>query len=413
MKLKEFLNKLNYALNSKTLYVYGCFGAPMNETNKVRYCNNNDFNRSPDRQAMIKSATDDTFGFDCVCLIKGILWGWTGNKDMRYGGASYCSNGVPDVGANTMCSRYLLKVSSDFSTIQVGEAVWMDGHIGVYIGDGKVIECTPKWDNCVQLSYLKNLGYNEGKCRKWLKHGFIPWVEYEEVTNDKTNEEIIWEYLMKVFNNPYGVAGLMGNIQAESAFIPNNLQNRYNKEFGMTDEEFTNAVDAGTFDFGKKGSFGYGLCQWTYYTRRQNLLAYARQKNVSIGDMQMQLEYLIWELKGYKLYDGLRLAKSVEEASDLIVTKFEKPKNYDTEEVKNPRRLKGLAIYDKFVNHTATLAHDKTSVGARTYVVQSGDTLSKIASRYNTTVDKILEDNKPKYLTMTRNYIRVGWELTV
>ena len=414
MKLNEFLQKLNYALQSKTLYVYGCFGAPMNDKNKLRYCNNNDFNRDPERQAMIKSASADTFGFDCVCLIKGILWGWNGNVNATYGGSGYACNGVPDVGANTMCNRYLQNVSSDFSTIQKGEAVWMDGHIGVYIGDGKVIECTPKWDNCVQVSYVKNLGYNEGKCRKWLKHGFIPWVEYEEVPQTKDNEEIIWDYLMKVFGNPLGVAGLMGNMRAEnSTYNPKNLENKYNKTFGMTDDEFTLAVDNGSFDFCQKGSFGYGLCQWTYITRRQGLYNLAKQKGVSIGDFNMQMEYLLYELKGYKLYDKIKDAKSIEEVSDLIVTKFEKPKNYNEESVKEPRRANGRAIYEKYCGTPKTLEQNTSQLGKRLYIVQRGDTLSKIASQFGTNVDKIVEDNRKIHIRISRNFIVAGWKLYV
>ena len=88
------------ATKYKTLYVMGCFGAPMNNTNKTRYCNNHSYNKQSARTIKIKNASADTFGFDCVCLIKGILWGWSGNAGKTYGGATYTSNGVPDVGAD-------------------------------------------------------------------------------------------------------------------------------------------------------------------------------------------------------------------------------------------------------------------------------------------------------------------------
>ena len=78
MNSTDFINKAkDIANNYKTLYVMGCFGAPMNATNKKRYANNNSYNKN--RATMINNATSDTFGFDCVCLIKGILWGWNGN----------------------------------------------------------------------------------------------------------------------------------------------------------------------------------------------------------------------------------------------------------------------------------------------------------------------------------------------
>lgn len=180
MKSKEFLEKLKLAASSKTLYVMGCFGAPMNETNKKRYKNNNAYNRRPDRQQMIENATYDTFGFDCVCLIKGILWGWNAKTTATYGGASYASNGVPDIGADTMITKCPDASSSGWDKIQPGEVVWKEGHIGVYVGNGKVIESTPIWDNCVQYSNLGNAGYTTGHYRNWTKHGHLPYVDYTD-----------------------------------------------------------------------------------------------------------------------------------------------------------------------------------------------------------------------------------------
>ena len=63
----------NIANNYKTLYVYGCFGAPMNARNKQRYKHNYPYNEQPARQAKINAASSNTFGFDCVNMIKGIL----------------------------------------------------------------------------------------------------------------------------------------------------------------------------------------------------------------------------------------------------------------------------------------------------------------------------------------------------
>jgi hypothetical protein len=145
----DLANRLKeVATNYKTLYVMGCFGAPMNDSNKKRYCNNHDYNKDAARTAMIQAATADTFGFDCVCLIKGILWGWNGNVNATYGGAYYKSNDVPDINANGMI-KVCKDVTTDFSNIEIGEAVWMEGHIGVYVGGGLAVECTPKWSNNV------------------------------------------------------------------------------------------------------------------------------------------------------------------------------------------------------------------------------------------------------------------------
>lgn len=185
MTNKEFVAKLiNIAKNTKTLYVMGCFGAPMNPFNKKRYTNNHSYNKTADRTAMINAASSDTFGFDCVCLIKGVLWGFSGDPSKTYGGAVYTSNGVPDIGADSMI-KVCKDVSTDFSKIEVGEAVWMKGHIGVYVGDGLAVECTPKWENKVQITACNcsKGGYNR---RNWTKHGKLPYITYEKVEETPT-----------------------------------------------------------------------------------------------------------------------------------------------------------------------------------------------------------------------------------
>ena len=177
MKAADFVAKLkDIATNYKTLYVMGCFGAPMTTANKKRYIDHHPYNKQPARVKLINAASADTFGFDCVCLIKGILWGWSGDKSKIYGGAKYATNGVPDVNADMMinlCSE----VSTNFDKIEVGEAVWTNGHIGVYIGNGFAIECTPAWKNRVQITACNcsKPGYNT---RKWKKHGKLPYIDY-------------------------------------------------------------------------------------------------------------------------------------------------------------------------------------------------------------------------------------------
>lgn len=180
MKASDFVKKLeDIAKNHKTLYVMGCFGAPMTKVNKTRYINHHKYNQQAARTKCIYAATDDTFGFDCVNLIKGVLWGWNGDKKKTYGGAKYNVNGVPDTNADGMI-KLCKNVTADFSKIEVGEAVWCSGHIGVYIGNGLAIECTPAWKNKVQITAVKNIGAKSGyNARKWTKHGKLPWIDYD------------------------------------------------------------------------------------------------------------------------------------------------------------------------------------------------------------------------------------------
>lgn len=179
MTATDFINRLkDIANNKKTIYILGCFGAPMVPKNKTRYSKNNDFNAG--RAGLINACSSDTFGFDCVGLIKAILWGWRGDVTATYGGATYKANGVPDIGANSMMNTYCKDVSKDFSNIIPGEAVWMDGHIGIYIGDGLVVEATSKWAGKVLISALGNIGAKGTYVRTWTKHGKLPWISYAE-----------------------------------------------------------------------------------------------------------------------------------------------------------------------------------------------------------------------------------------
>ena len=174
---------LDVAQNYKTLYVMGCFGAPMTAANKKRYTQNHTYNKQAARTKMINAVSADTFGFDCVCLIKGLLWGWCGDKTKTYGGASYAVNGVPDIGADTMITKCKDVSTAGWANMEVGEALWVKGHIGIYIGNGLAVECTPSWENKVQVTAVKNIGTKSGyNARTWTKHGKLPYVTYTGAT---------------------------------------------------------------------------------------------------------------------------------------------------------------------------------------------------------------------------------------
>ena len=163
------------------------------------------------------------------------------------------------------------------------------------------------------------------------------------------DEATIWNYLYSKTGNEYGTAGMMGNLYAESSLRSNNLQNTYNKKFNVSDEEYTELVDSGRYNNFAKDSAGYGLAQWTYHTRKQGLLDYAKSKGKSIGDIGVQLEYLWKELtEGYKsVLNTLKSAKSVKEASDKVLTVYERPAD-QSNSVKNKRAGFGRIYYNKY-----------------------------------------------------------------
>lgn len=242
MKNTEFVNKLiDIAKNYKTLYVMGCFGAPMNDKNKKRYTNNHQYNKQ--KANIINKASADTFGFDCVCLIKGVLWGWNGNKNHVYGGANYNSNGVPDVGTETILN-YCYDVAYTFNKIEVGELLHMNGHVGIYIGDGLAVECTPAWDNKVQITAVGNIGKKEGyNTRKWTSHGKMKWLTYEEKQETHPLAKYTDEELAKmVWNGQFGTGEArkkaLGNRYAK-------VQALVNRGIGAPKTEITYIVKKG------------------------------------------------------------------------------------------------------------------------------------------------------------------------
>ncbi|MBB6218644.1 hypothetical protein HNQ80_004818 [Anaerosolibacter carboniphilus] len=212
---KELVAKLqNVANNYKTVYMWGVFGSPVTEALIIAKTKQYPSWYTATKQAALRSLIGKGyFGFDCVNLIKGILWGWNGDQLKSNGGAAYNTNGVPDVSANGMLTK-LIDVSSDFSKIEVGEAVWIDGHIGVYIGNGKVIECTPSWSNNVQVTACLNIGSISGlNGRRWTKHGKLPYItyvkddvpEYIKILKSKVDSPDAWiKFIDDNKNHPTG-----------------------------------------------------------------------------------------------------------------------------------------------------------------------------------------------------------------
>lgn len=129
-----------------------------------------------------------SWNFDCVILIKAILWGWNENKNHPHGGANYGSNGVYDDGTEQIIDR-CSNVSSDFNNIEVGELLWMNGHVGIYVGNRNVIECTAAWEGGVLYSKIGRNGErtrNGVQVYSWQKHGKLPYIEYlkEQPSNE-------------------------------------------------------------------------------------------------------------------------------------------------------------------------------------------------------------------------------------
>lgn len=203
MNAKEFVERVSDVAQSyKTAYIWGGLGSPITETTIKRAEAQYPKNTASGYAATARKLAGDprAFYFDCVGLIKAILWGWNGDASKSYGGAVYTSNGVPDIGADTMI-KACEEVSTDFSAIVPGAVVWLSGHIGVYIGGGLAVECTPKWSGGVQITAVSNIGTRAGyNARKWTKWGKLPYVSYEEEIDMEDLRAVVREVVEEVLD---------------------------------------------------------------------------------------------------------------------------------------------------------------------------------------------------------------------
>lgn len=171
------------------------------------------------------------------------------------------------------------------------------------------------------------------------------------------NAQVIWDYLKSKGLSNCGAAGLMGNLFAESGLIPTNLQNSYENKLGMNDASYTAAVDNGSYTNFTHDSAGYGLAQWTYWSRKQGLFQLCKSRGKSIGDLNTQLDFLYQELTtSYsQLLKILKTTSSVEEASNLVVTQFERPADQSSS------TLKQRALYSQRYFNTYSMQKEEVT----------------------------------------------------
>lgn len=128
--------------------------------------------------------------------------------------------------------------------------------------------------------------------------------------------------------NTAAACGILANIYNECGFKPNNLQQSFEKKLGYTDESYTEAVDNGTYKNFVHDSAGYGLFQFTWWSLKRDVLAYAKKKGTSIGDPLTQLEYVrdsLGDTRTKKLKSFPNTAKGAYDAGKYFCDYYEKP----------------------------------------------------------------------------------------
>ncbi len=202
MTAKELLTILEEIEKAgKDVYAKGCYGQTLTKT-----LLQSKRNQSPSMKAWYdaqsvqdKSKTNYEYlmtklgyqGFDCVCLIKGILWG---SRPGRCG--TYKSNSVPDVTANGLFER-CTDVTADLNEMEEGMCIWMSGHVGIVAGKDVVYETSPKTGRVVKRAVSK---------QPWKKVGYLPWITYKGATADTSSRakllKVVRCYALNVRSGP-------------------------------------------------------------------------------------------------------------------------------------------------------------------------------------------------------------------
>lgn len=187
------ISELKKIVNKKTRYIWGAQGQKITEAFLKKQINTfgswyNKKNRGTELMAEFRRGDlDGAFGFDCSGLVLAVsLYGWKEDGTLKSN-----KNAGFDTTANSLKDMFEGAVSISANTqdwynknLVPGMALWMDGHIGFFIGDGKVIEATTSGNKviCVTPEYRK--GSN------WKIAGKLPWVLYGEGKTSSTKTEV-------------------------------------------------------------------------------------------------------------------------------------------------------------------------------------------------------------------------------
>lgn len=166
----------------------------------------------------------------------------------------------------------------------------------------------------------------------------------------------IWAWWRGKSYSKKATAAIMGNIQAESVFLSNNVEDRC----PLTDEEYTRRVDNGQISRewfiydgpnNKDGlHYGYGYYQHTFWSRKAGLYDLCKKKDRSISDPECQHEWAETELHQGEYLRVLNKLKSDASLADMtreFMLYFEKPGDQSENAIAYRVRL-AQAIYDEF-----------------------------------------------------------------
>jgi len=152
-----------------------------------------------------------------------------------------------------------------------------------------------------------------------------------------------------------GAAGVLANIEAESVFKSNNLQDSFNNSFNVSDDDYTAQVDAGSRNF--IDGAGYGFCQWTAGDRKEKMLRYHRARGKSIGDAKTQIDFMLEEMRSYgRAWNVCTSSNDAYQCGYEVCRYYEIPDN--TEAQAKQRGSRALTWYS-FLSYQGNAAADQ------------------------------------------------------
>ena len=147
------------------------------------------------------------------------------------------------------------------------------------------------------------------------------------------------------------IAALLGNFQAESGFMPNNLENRANYQFNISDEGYCKAVNDKSYSRERfvNDAAGFGLAQWTYGPRKAKLYDSTVAKNIPVENLNTQCEYALYELKQLfpSVYKFIKESNDIRASTVKVLCEYENPAD-QSDRMKSMRTQYAENIYQAF-----------------------------------------------------------------
>ena len=150
--------------------------------------------------------------------------------------------------------------------------------------------------------------------------------------------QTIFEQLRKAGCTVTGALSLMGNWQEESGLEGYRLQGDFQPD-RFPSKEYARKVDNRVVEdkFFVYDGKGWGIPQYTFWSRKKGFLDFCRARNVSIGNETANVDYALQELKTEPQYAKLwTLLSTCEEdqlweATDRVCRDYERPARINTQ----------------------------------------------------------------------------------